>query len=174
MNATKFAYAAAILLGVGLIAVIVRLNMSPASSGVSFETLPENEISTSTESNSSTSPATNTVTETPENTVKLQATDVKKGEGAEAVNGKSISVHYVGTLEDGTKFDSSRDRGTPFTFTLGAGEVIRGWDLGVAGMKVGGVRKLTIPAELAYGERAMGKIPANSTLLFEVELLGVE
>lgn len=100
--------------------------------------------------------------------------DVKVGTGAEAVSGKRVTVHYVGTLTNGSKFDSSRDRGTGFTFGLGAGQVIKGWDQGVAGMKVGGVRKLTIPPELGYGERGFPPvIPANSTLLFEVELLSV-
>lgn len=104
----------------------------------------------------------------------LEVTDLSVGTGAEATKGKLVSVHYVGTLENGTKFDSSRDRGTPFEFTLGAGQVIKGWDQGVAGMKVGGKRKLVIPADLAYGNRAIGNIPANSTLVFEVELLGVK
>ena len=97
------------------------------------------------------------------------------GEGEEAVAGTKVSVNYLGTLTDGTKFDSSYDRGTPFGFNLGAGEVIKGWDQGVAGMKVGGKRKLTIPSHLAYGEAgAGGTIPPNATLIFEVELLGVE
>ncbi|OGY59996.1 MAG: peptidylprolyl isomerase [Candidatus Colwellbacteria bacterium RIFCSPHIGHO2_12_FULL_44_17] len=100
--------------------------------------------------------------------------DLTVGTGAEAKSGDMVSVHYVGTLVDGTKFDSSRDRGEPFEFKLGAGEVIKGWDQGVAGMKVGGKRKLTIMPELGYGARAVGKIPANSTLVFEVELLGVK
>ncbi len=104
----------------------------------------------------------------------MQIQDIKIGTGASAESGKQVTVHYVGTLTNGTKFDSSRDRGTPFTFNLGAGEVIEGWDKGVAGMKVGGVRKLTIPPDLAYGARAVGSIPANSTLVFEVELLGVK
>lgn len=99
--------------------------------------------------------------------------DIKIGTGAEAKAGNTISVHYVGTLVNGTKFDSSLDRGQPLSFTLGIGQVIKGWDEGVAGMKIGGKRKLTIPPELAYGARAIGSIPSNSTLIFEVELLGV-
>jgi len=100
--------------------------------------------------------------------------DSKVGDGAVAEAGKQVSVHYTGWLTDGTKFDSSKDRGQPFTFQLGAGQVIKGWDQGVAGMKVGGVRKLTIPASLGYGASgAGGVIPPNATLVFEVELLGV-
>ena len=104
--------------------------------------------------------------------------DVKVGTGAEAVAGAQISVHYTGWLfNDGVqsvKFDSSKDRGTPFDFALGAGQVIRGWDEGFAGMKIGGVRRLKIPPEMGYGARgAGGVIPPNATLLFEVELLGV-
>jgi FKBP-type peptidyl-prolyl cis-trans isomerase len=100
--------------------------------------------------------------------------DLRPGTGAEAKPGQTVSVHYVGTLTSGSKFDSSRDRGKPFDFPLGAGRVIKGWDQGVAGMKVGGLRKLTIPPHLGYGERGFpGAIPPNSTLVFEVELLGV-
>jgi FKBP-type peptidyl-prolyl cis-trans isomerase FkpA len=96
------------------------------------------------------------------------------GEGAEAVAGKHVTVHYTGWLTNGTKFDSSLDRNDPFDFPLGRGHVIRGWDEGVAGMKVGGKRKLTIPPEMGYGARgAGGVIPPNATLVFEVELLGV-
>jgi FKBP-type peptidyl-prolyl cis-trans isomerase len=105
----------------------------------------------------------------------MQIEELKPGTGDEAKAGHSVTVHYVGTLTDGSKFDSSRDRGQGFTFKLGAGQVIRGWDQGVAGMKVGGVRKLTIPPELAYGTRGYPPvIPPNSTLVFEVELLGVK
>jgi FKBP-type peptidyl-prolyl cis-trans isomerase len=104
---------------------------------------------------------------------KLQIVDDVVGKGKEAKDGDSISVHYVGTLANGTEFDSSRKRGTPFTFMLGKGNVIKGWDQGVAGMKVGGKRKLTIPPSLAYGERSQGRIPPNSTLQFEIELLNV-
>ena len=97
------------------------------------------------------------------------------GTGAEAAAGQYVSVHYTGWLTDGTKFDSSKDRGDPFEVPLGAGHVIRGWDEGVQGMKVGGSRKLTIPADLGYGARgAGGVIPPNATLVFEVELLGTE
>ena len=100
--------------------------------------------------------------------------DVVVGTGVEATKGKTVSVHYTGWLTDGKKFDSSKDRGQPFNFSLGAGQVIRGWDEGVAGMKVGGKRKLTIPPDLGYGSRgAGGAIPPNATLVFEVELLGV-
>jgi FKBP-type peptidyl-prolyl cis-trans isomerase len=100
--------------------------------------------------------------------------DIEAGDGAQATPGDTVRVHYTGTLANGDKFDSSRDRGTPFSFRLGAGQVIKGWDVGVAGMRVGGKRKLTIPAEEGYGERgAGGVIPPNATLLFDVELLGV-
>ena len=97
------------------------------------------------------------------------------GTGEEATVGKRVSVHYSGFLTNGTMFDSSIPRKTPFTFTLGAGEVIQGWDKGVVGMKVGGKRKLTIPSKLGYGPRgAGGVIPPNATLIFDVELLKVE
>jgi FKBP-type peptidyl-prolyl cis-trans isomerase len=106
--------------------------------------------------------------------MELQIEDLRPGAGAEARAGSRVTVHYVGTLTDGSKFDSSRDRGEGFTFKLGAGQVIKGWDQGVAGMKVGQLRKLTIPPELAYGARGFPPvIPPNATLVFEVELLAV-
>ena len=105
---------------------------------------------------------------------QLLTDDIIVGTGTEAVAGKHVTVNYRGTLLDGKVFDSSYDRGTPFDFDLGAGQVIQGWEQGIVGMKVGGKRKLVIPPTLAYGDRAIGPIPANSTLIFEVELLDVK
>ncbi len=109
----------------------------------------------------------------------LQYEEIKQGTGSEAQAGHDVSVHYTGWLQNpdgsaGNKFDSSKDRNTPFAFPLGAGHVIKGWDEGVQGMKIGGVRKLIIPSELGYGSRgAGGVIPPNATLIFEVELLAL-
>ena len=104
----------------------------------------------------------------------LQIEDLRQGDGAECKAGDNVTVHYVGTLTNGEKFDSSRDRGKGFQFQLGAGRVIKGWDQGVAGMRIGQMRKLTIPPDLAYGERGFPPvIPPGSTLVFEVELLGI-
>ena len=105
----------------------------------------------------------------------LQIEDLVSGDGDVAKAGDMVKVHYTGWLTDGTKFDSSVDRGQPFEFKLGAGQVIQGWDDGVAGMAVGGKRRLTIPPDMAYGDRPVGGglIPANSTLVFEVELLDI-
>lgn len=116
-----------------------------------------------------------------DNVTSLQISDSTVGKGAEAKSGNTVSVHYTGWLYDpkaadkhGKKFDSSKDHGEPFEFRLGAGAVIRGWDQGVAGMKIGGKRTLVIPSELGYGSRgAGGAIPPNATLIFDVELLGV-
>lgn len=105
----------------------------------------------------------------------MEQTDIVVGTGAEAVAGKRVSVHYTGTLTNGSKFDSSHDRKEPFGFKLGGGQVIKGWDQGVLGMRVGGKRKLVIPPELAYGARGFPPvIPPSSTLIFEVELLDVK
>lgn len=102
-------------------------------------------------------------------TVKIE--DVVVGTGSGIEPRQTITVHYTGTLEDGTVFDSSRTRGTPFEFTYGIGQVIQGWEQGLKTMKIGGRRTITIPASLGYGSRAVGKIPANSTLIFDVELI---
>jgi FKBP-type peptidyl-prolyl cis-trans isomerase len=111
----------------------------------------------------------------PQNGSGLMIEEVKIGEGAVATKGKTVQVHYTGTFTNGSKFDSSLDRGRPIEFVLGTGAVIKGWDQGIEGMKVGGKRKLTIPPELAYGARGMpGAIPPNSTLLFDVELVAVK
>ena len=107
--------------------------------------------------------------------MELKIEDLKAGTGTEAATGKTVDVHYTGWLENGTKFDSSVDRGKPFSFELGAGNVIKGWDQGVVGMRVGGKRKLTIPGNLAYGARGFpGVIPPNATLIFEVELVSIK
>ncbi|NBV51350.1 FKBP-type peptidyl-prolyl cis-trans isomerase [bacterium] len=112
---------------------------------------------------------------TPKTITELEIVEVLKGNGPEAKSGKTVTVHYTGKLLDGTKFDSSLDRNIPFSFQLGIGQVIAGWDKGVAGMKVGGKRKLTIPAKDGYGERgAPPVIPPNATLVFDVELLDVK
>lgn len=107
-------------------------------------------------------------------TNELKITDAVVGTGAEAKPGNTVTVHYTGTFANGSKFDSSVDRGEPFSFILGAGNVIEGWDRGVAGMKVGGKRTLIIPPEMGYGPNDYGPIPGGSTLFFEVELLGVQ
>lgn len=118
---------------------------------------------------------TNTNKTMDQNVTELKIEDEVVGTGEEVKAGDTVTVHYVGTLTNGTVFDASRKRGDQgFTFALGAGQVIKGWDIGVAGMKVGGKRKLTIPSDLAYGNQAVGGvIPANSTLIFEVELIKI-
>ncbi len=110
-------------------------------------------------------------TKTPAN---LKIEDIKVGTGPAVKSGDNITINYLGTLQDGKKFDSSYDRGQPFETQIGVGSVIKGWDLGIVGMKVGGKRKLTIPPELGYGEQGQGSIPPNSTLIFEVELMGIK
>ena len=103
----------------------------------------------------------------------LVVEDLVVGTGATAAVGDTVTVNYVGTLTNGTKFDSSYDRGTPYVFQVGAGRVIAGWDQGVPGMKVGGKRRLTIPPSLGYGNQANGPIPANSTLVFDIDMVSI-
>ena len=105
---------------------------------------------------------------------ELKKEILQEGTGEPTKAGQEITVHYTGTLENGTKFDSSLDRGTPFAFTLGAGSVIKGWDQGLLGSKVGEKLRLTIPSDLGYGSRDLGSIPPNSTLIFEIEVLKIE
>lgn len=104
---------------------------------------------------------------------ELQIEDLQPGDGKAVVKGALITTHYTGRLEDGTVFDSSVEKGRPFQCVIGTGRVIKGWDLGLMGMQVGGKRKLFVPAHLGYGERQVGRIPANSNLIFEIELLEV-
>lgn len=112
--------------------------------------------------------------ESEERFIDMKADILRPGSGEGAKAGNTVTVHYTGTLENGQKFDSSLDRGEPFSFKLGAGTVIRGWDAGLVGMKVGEKRRLTVPPELGYGSRGVpGVIPPNATLIFEVELLGI-
>ena len=111
--------------------------------------------------------------EDPASYPNLKITDITLGKGAQPTFGSTVTVHYVGTLTNGKVFDSSRERKQPFSFRIGTSEVIKGWDVGLSTMKVGGKRKLEIPPEMGYGSRSVGSIPANSTLIFEVELLNV-
>lgn len=125
-------------------------------------------------------PASNTITAdtpngaTPTTAENVKIEDLEVGTGPEVKNGDTVVMHYTGTLANGTKFDSSLDRGEPFETRIGVGEVIKGWDLGVIGMQVGGKRKLTIPPSLGYGDQELPNIPANSILIFDVELLEIK
>lgn len=146
-----------LLIGTALVAFFVFRDRLPAGQSSSNPVLPV--------------PGVNTIT----TDSGLQYQELKAGSGPAAAAGNTVSVHYTGWLADGTKFDSSRDRNAPFEFTLGRGSVIKGWDEGVAGMQVGGVRKLFIPPELAYGDQGVGDIiPPGATLIFEVELLQIK
>ena len=155
----------------GILAIII---LGIAGFVLSLDKTPT--VTEVTDSQATKQEVNNNQTEQKENmeVTELQIIDTVVGEGKEAILGKVVSVHYTGTLVDGTNFDSSVDRGTPFQFTLGAGQVIKGWDQGVLGMKVGGKRTLIIPSDLAYGPAGRpGTIPPSATLIFDIELLDV-
>lgn len=176
---------------VGLFAVVSCSFAAPALAGCAKLTEPPKEEAIQAESAQAAAPAsaqpaptataaakpaeTQKPAEAPPSNEKLEMKDLVVGKGTEAKAGDSIKVHYVGTLPDGKEFDSSKKANKPFEFELGAGRVIKGWDQGVAGMKIGGKRKLTVPPSLGYGARGFPPvIPPNSTLIFEVELLEVK
>jgi FKBP-type peptidyl-prolyl cis-trans isomerase len=149
-----------------VLALLVSLLVSLGASGCNKRV---DELGRSDFVPSEASPSTE-----PPGPATLQIEDVVVGKGREVVSGDNVSVHYTGTLMSGKKFDSSRDRGKPFEFQVNMGRVIKGWDQGIMGMKVGGKRKLTIPASLAYGDKEQPGIPANSGLKFDLELLSIK
>lgn len=158
----------ALMLGGVVYGVIYMINNADTS-----QTMPKN---ISTETSEKEAPAGREESQEPAGqNPQVQAAILKEGSGEPAKAGDTVAVHYVGVLADGTKFDSSIDRGQPFTFTLGAGQVIRGWEIGVSGMKVGERRQLLIPPEFGYGAQGTpgGPIPPNATLIFEIELLKI-
>jgi len=157
-----------LVLAVAIIGLVFVLNNKNKES----QNQPEEAYLSGGNDNNTTTDSDNNI-QTNTNGLKIET--LKAGTGREAKNGDQVTVHYTGFLENGTKFDSSVDRGQPFVFTLGVGQVIQGWDLGVLGMKVGEKRKLTIPPDLAYGTSGVGGvIPPNSILIFEVELLATQ
>ena len=153
-----------IILALIAVVVFVGFKIISGSKNQDLSKLPESNIKATEQPTASKNPMTD-----------ISINIEKEGLGEPIKNGDTATVHYTGTLQDGTKFDSSLDRGAPFSFMLGGGQVIKGWDLGVLGMKVGEKRKLVLPPDLAYGERGTpgGPIPPNATLIFEVELLKI-
>jgi len=156
------------------LAAMVGLALAGCQQTSTTENTPTTTGTAATSAPSSSAPATSGATEGQERTLAggLKVTDIKVGSGPMAESGSTVAVHYTGWLTDGTKFDSSLDRGQPISFAIGSGQVIRGWDEGLKGMRVGGKRKLTIPSALAYGaEGRPPVIPPDATLVFEVELM---
>ena len=197
VTGTGIAVAVAVIIVVGLLffgkqifGALTTNYSQTASTTAASQTAPAGQSAESgqTATGQTTNPATNSTSMTdsnglptsvpsdiPANVTQLMSKDLTVGTGAEAQTGDSVTVQYVGMLTNGTVFDASANHGTQgFTFNLGAGQVIKGWDEGVVGMKVGGKRELIIPASLGYGSQANGPIPANSTLIFEVELQSVQ
>jgi FKBP-type peptidyl-prolyl cis-trans isomerase len=183
ITATGIAVAAAVVVAVALLffgpALFTLINGTSATSTpattASAQPAAQADQATNPTTNPTTATAPKTSMEIPANVTQLEGKDTVVGTGETAAAGDTVTVQYVGMLTDGTVFDASKNHGTAgFTFKLGAGQVIKGWDEGVAGMKVGGTRELVIPASLAYGSQSVGSIPANSTLVFQVELLDVK
>jgi len=159
------------------LAAMVGLALAGCQQTSTTESTSTTTGTAATSAPSASAPATSGATEGQERTLAggLKVTDIKVGSGPMAESGQSVSVHYTGWLTDGTKFDSSLDRGEPIAFVLGSGRVIRGWDEGLKGMRVGGKRKLTVPSAMGYAERGYPPvIPPDATLVFEVELMDVK
>jgi FKBP-type peptidyl-prolyl cis-trans isomerase len=166
---------ATLVVTAGLSAACSKLTEPPKQEAIQTEPAASAELTKGAADPAAIATAVGKPAEAPPSNEKLEIKDVVIGKGTEAKAGDSVKVHYVGTLPDGKEFDSSKKHDRPFDFELGAGRVIKGWDQGVAGMKVGGKRKLTVPPSLGYGARGFPPvIPANSTLIFEVELLEVK
>lgn len=177
VTTTGIAVTLAVVVALGLLFFGPRIftPFSPNTSTAATTTIADATASTSAQTSSMDSNLSNSTPIPNPLPTTLTATDSVVGTGAEAVAGKTVTVNYVGMLPDGTVFDASANHGQPFSFTLGAGQVIKGWDQGIVGMKVGGKRRLIIPADLAYGNQAVGGvIPANATLVFDVELVQVQ
>lgn len=176
ITSTGVAVAVAVVVALGLLFFGPRIfaPLTPQSAMTQATTTDMTASSTTAQSTMTNDLSTGAPIPNPLPTT-LTASDSVVGTGTEATAGKTVTVNYVGMLPDGTVFDASANHGQPFSFTLGAGQVIKGWDQGVAGMKVGGKRRLIVPADLAYGNQAVGGvIPANATLIFDIELLDVK